>query len=68
MIGHESGRIISIGSVAGQPGAADGLAYVASEERIEGLHRRLAIDVDPHSVTANGVTPGRDPDERSARC
>jgi NAD(P)-dependent dehydrogenase (short-subunit alcohol dehydrogenase family) len=58
MIGQKSGRIISIGSVAGQRGAADGLAYVTSKAAIEGLHRRLAIDVGPHNVTANVVAPG----------
>ncbi|GAB7006942.1 glucose 1-dehydrogenase [Nocardioides sp. AN3] len=58
MIEQGSGRIITIGSVAGQRGAADGLAYVASKAGIEGLNRRLAIDVGPHNVTANVVAPG----------
>ena len=58
MIAQKSGRIISIGSVAGQRGAADGLSYVASKAGMEGLHRRLAIDVGPHNVTANVVAPG----------
>ncbi|WP_148046667.1 SDR family NAD(P)-dependent oxidoreductase, partial [Nocardioides pocheonensis] len=53
-----SGRIIVIGSVAGQRGAADGLSYVASKAGLEGLTRRLAIDVGPHNVTANLVAPG----------
>jgi NAD(P)-dependent dehydrogenase (short-subunit alcohol dehydrogenase family) len=58
MIEQKSGRIITIGSVAGQRGAADGLSYVTSKAGIEGLHRRLAIDVGPHNVTANVVAPG----------
>jgi NAD(P)-dependent dehydrogenase (short-subunit alcohol dehydrogenase family) len=58
MIGQKSGRIITIGSVAGQRGAADGISYVASKAAIEGLNRRLAIDVGPHNVTANVVAPG----------
>jgi NAD(P)-dependent dehydrogenase (short-subunit alcohol dehydrogenase family) len=58
MIPQKSGRIITIGSVAGQRGAADGLSYVASKAGIEGLHRRLAVDVGPHNVTANVVAPG----------
>jgi NAD(P)-dependent dehydrogenase (short-subunit alcohol dehydrogenase family) len=58
MIPQRSGRIITIGSVAGQRGAADGLSYVASKAGIEGLNRRLAIDVGPHNVTANVVAPG----------
>jgi NAD(P)-dependent dehydrogenase (short-subunit alcohol dehydrogenase family) len=58
MIAQKSGRIITIGSVAGQRGAADGLSYVASKAGIEGLNRRLAVDVGPHNVTANVVAPG----------
>jgi NAD(P)-dependent dehydrogenase (short-subunit alcohol dehydrogenase family) len=58
MIRQRSGRIITIGSVAGQRGAADGLSYVASKAGLEGLTRRLAIDVGPHNVTANLVAPG----------
>ena len=58
MIPQRSGRIITIGSVAGQRGAADGLSYVASKAGIEGMNRRLAIDVGPHNVTANVVAPG----------
>lgn len=58
MTKQNSGRIITIGSVAGQRGAADGLSYVASKAGIEGLHRRLAVDVGPYGVTANVVAPG----------
>jgi NAD(P)-dependent dehydrogenase (short-subunit alcohol dehydrogenase family) len=58
MIGQKSGRIITVGSVAGQRGAADGLSYVTSKAGIEGMHRRLAVDVGPHNVTANVVAPG----------
>lgn len=58
MIPRKQGRIISIGSVAGQRGAADGLAYAAAKAGIEGLHRRLAYDVGPHNITANVVAPG----------
>lgn len=58
MIEQKSGRIITIGSVAGQRGAADGLSYVASKAGLEGLTRRLAIDVGPHNVTANLIAPG----------
>lgn len=58
MTKQNSGRIITIGSVAGQRGAADGISYVTSKAGIEGLTRRLAIDVGPHGVTANVVAPG----------
>lgn len=58
MVRQGNGRIISIGSVAGQRGAADGLAYAATKAGIEGLNRRLAYDVGPHGVTANVIAPG----------
>lgn len=58
MIPQKSGRIVTIGSVAGQRGAADGISYVTSKAAIEGMHRRLAIDVGPSNVTANVVAPG----------
>lgn len=58
MIPQGSGRIITIGSVAGQRGAADGISYVASKAGIEGMNRRLAIDVGAHGITANVVAPG----------
>ncbi|MEU1595155.1 SDR family oxidoreductase [Streptomyces sp. NPDC005708] len=58
MIEQGHGRIITIGSVAGQRGAADGLSYTASKAGIEGMHRRLAVDLARHGITANVVAPG----------
>jgi len=58
MIPHKGGRIVMIGSVAGQRGAADGLAYAASKAGLEGMNRRLAIDLGPHGITTNVVAPG----------
>ncbi|WP_309130473.1 SDR family NAD(P)-dependent oxidoreductase [Brevibacterium sp.] len=58
MTEQKSGRIITVGSVAGQRGAADGIAYAASKAGIEGMTRRLAVDVGHAGVTANVVAPG----------
>src|SRR3954452_21564478 len=52
------GRIINVGSVAGRHGGADGLAYAASKAGIEGITRRLAIDVGRQNITANVIAPG----------
>ena len=52
------GRIVSIGSVAGVHGGADGLSYAASKAGIEGMTRRLALDLGRSGVTANVVAPG----------
>ncbi|MUL50156.1 SDR family oxidoreductase [Mycobacterium sp. CBMA293] len=53
-----TGRLITIGSIGGSRGAADGLAYAASKAGIEGMNRRLALDVAARGVTANVVAPG----------
>jgi NAD(P)-dependent dehydrogenase (short-subunit alcohol dehydrogenase family) len=58
LVRRGGGRIVNIGSVAGRHGGADGLAYAASKAGIEGMTRRLAIDVARHGVTANVVAPG----------
>ena len=58
LVRRGGGRIINIGSVAGRHGGADGLAYAASKAGIEGMTRRLAIDVGRHGVTANVIAPG----------
>ncbi|MEN2739598.1 SDR family NAD(P)-dependent oxidoreductase [Microbacterium sp. X-17] len=58
MLPNKRGRIINVGSVAGQRGAADGLSYSASKAGIEGMTRRLAIDLGPAGITANVVAPG----------
>ena len=58
MIPNRRGRIINVGSVAGQRGAADGLSYAASKAGIEGMTRRLSIDLGPLGITANVVAPG----------
>jgi len=58
MMPQRRGRLIIIGSVAGQRGAADGLSYAASKAGLEGMNRRLAIDLGPHGITSNVVAPG----------
>ena len=58
MVEQRKGRIINIGSVAGQRGAADGLSYAASKAGIEGMTRRAAFDLGRDGVTVNVVAPG----------
>ena len=48
---RRGGRIINVCSVAGRHGGADGLAYAASKAGIEGMTRRLAIDVGRQSIS-----------------
>jgi NAD(P)-dependent dehydrogenase (short-subunit alcohol dehydrogenase family) len=58
VIRHQSGRLITIGSIGAVRGAADGLAYAASKGGLEGMNNRLALDVAEMGVTANIVAPG----------
>lgn len=58
LMARGTGRIVNVGSVAGKHGGADGLSYAASKAGIEGMTRRLAIDVGRHGITANVIAPG----------
>jgi NAD(P)-dependent dehydrogenase (short-subunit alcohol dehydrogenase family) len=58
MTARGSGRIVVIGSIAGQRSMPDGIAYCATKAALEGMVRRLAFDLGPHGVTANVVAPG----------
>jgi NAD(P)-dependent dehydrogenase (short-subunit alcohol dehydrogenase family) len=58
VIRHNTGRLITIGSIGAIRGAADGLAYAASKGGLEGMNHRLALDAAEINVTANIVAPG----------
>jgi 3-oxoacyl-[acyl-carrier protein] reductase len=58
MVEQGRGRIITIGSVAGQRALPDGVAYCASKAALEGMTRRLAFDLGQHNITANVIAPG----------
>ncbi|MFJ8671728.1 SDR family NAD(P)-dependent oxidoreductase [Streptomyces sp. NPDC093589] len=53
------GRIVNIGSLAGQNGGtATGAHYAASKGGIATLTKVFARDLGPHGVTVNSVLPG----------
>jgi NAD(P)-dependent dehydrogenase (short-subunit alcohol dehydrogenase family) len=58
MIEQKAGRVVMLGSIAGQRAMPDGLAYAASKAGLEGFTRRLAYDLGPYGITANIVAPG----------
>jgi NAD(P)-dependent dehydrogenase (short-subunit alcohol dehydrogenase family) len=58
MVAQRRGRIVAIGSIAGQRALPDGLAYSTSKAGLEGLIRRVAFDLGGHGITANVVAPG----------
>lgn len=58
MIAQQSGRIVLIGSIAASRALPDGLAYDASKAALEGMTRRLAVDLGGYGITANLIAPG----------
>lgn len=57
MIRRKSGRIINIGSVSAEHGAAYYGAYAASKAAVEGFTRSLAREVAKIGITVNCVRP-----------
>jgi NAD(P)-dependent dehydrogenase (short-subunit alcohol dehydrogenase family) len=58
MISAGWGRIVMIGSTAGQVGAPAMSAYSASKAGLLGLMRSVAQDIGQFGITANAVVPG----------
>ena len=52
------GRIVNLSSVAGSRPYAGLLAYCVSKAGVEMLTRCAALDLAPHGVRVNAVTPG----------
>jgi NAD(P)-dependent dehydrogenase (short-subunit alcohol dehydrogenase family) len=52
------GRMVTISSSSAQSGAARMAHYVASKGGVIGLTRALALELAPHGVTVNTITPG----------
>jgi 3-oxoacyl-[acyl-carrier protein] reductase len=59
MIPRGSGRIVTVGSLAGQSGGlAAGASYAASKAGVAALTKSIARFAGPHGITANCVNPG----------
>ncbi|WP_372594371.1 SDR family NAD(P)-dependent oxidoreductase [Actinotalea sp.] len=55
----EGGRIISIGSQAGENGGGNGaVAYATSKSALDGFTRALAKELGPRGITVNSIAPG----------
>jgi NAD(P)-dependent dehydrogenase (short-subunit alcohol dehydrogenase family) len=60
MVGHgEGGRIINISSTSGHQGRPNATAYPAAKAGALHLARSLAIQLAPHGIRVNSVTPNR---------
>lgn len=60
MAKHALGRIVGLSSVTAQKGGGtfSKTAYAAAKAGIVGLMRGVALELGPHGVTANSVSPG----------
>lgn len=55
---QNSGRIITIASIASRVGSRYTAAYTASKHGVLGLTRALAVEMQPYNVTVNAICPG----------
>lgn len=58
MIVQRAGKIINIGSVAGEKGGRGQTNYAASKGAINAFTRALAVELAPRKITVNCVAPG----------
>jgi len=53
-----TGKIVHISSISARSGSYDDVAYVASKAGLEGLSRKLALELAPHGIRCNVIRPG----------
>jgi 3-oxoacyl-[acyl-carrier protein] reductase len=58
MVRTRSGRVINIGSLAGERGNVGQVAYAASKAGIAGATRALALELARWNILVNAVSPG----------
>jgi len=58
MMTRRSGRIITIGSIAGCFGRDDGVIYSVAKAGVHEYTRCLAVQLRPHNVPVNCIAPG----------
>jgi 2-hydroxycyclohexanecarboxyl-CoA dehydrogenase len=58
MLAARWGRMVTIASSSAQSGAWRMAHYVASKAGVIGLTRALALDLGPHGITVNSISPG----------
>jgi 3-oxoacyl-[acyl-carrier protein] reductase len=67
MMARKSGRIITIGSIAGCSGRADGAMYSVAKAAVHEYTRCLAVQLRPYNIPVNCVAPGGTVTERFLR-
>ncbi len=58
MVPRKWGRIIHLGSIAGEVFMAPFAAYTAAKGAVHALTKAMACDLAPHGITVNVVAPG----------
>jgi 3-oxoacyl-[acyl-carrier protein] reductase len=58
MMARKSGRIITIGSIAGCFGRDDGVIYAVAKAGVHEYTRCLAAQLRPHNIPVNCIAPG----------
>ncbi len=58
MIGKKFGRIINIASTMAHVALAHRTAYCASKAGLLGMTKALSLELAPHGITVNGISPG----------
>jgi 3-oxoacyl-[acyl-carrier protein] reductase len=58
MMARNSGRIITIGSIAGTFGRDDGVIYAVAKAGVHAYTRCLAVQLRPYNGPVNCVAPG----------
>ena len=58
MIDRGGGKIINIGSIYGETGMAGSAAYCATKGAIKLLTKSLALELRPHNIQINSLSPG----------
>lgn len=58
MIKHHYGRIVNIGSIWATVTKAGRVAYTTAKTGVVGLTRTLAVELAPHNIMVNTVSPG----------
>ena len=55
------GKIVNIASIAGHRGSPGGSAYTAAKGGVISLTRQMAVELGPHHINVNSVSPGFTP-------